>query len=286
MTARLAASSHGESRLRLLHVVRSGDRHDPRDLTCAVRFEGDFTAAFVEGRTQGVVPGETLKGLVRQAIRAHGSDEIERMALDLSARVLDAHRQISRVRVEVVERAWARVEVAGKSHEQAFVVGGPEERTAVVTSNGERSSVVSGIAHLPLMRTAGFLDARSGVRAEDGSEDGVSGLLVGVLSARWSYRSADVTFGPTRHGVREALLDTFARHAARSVEFTLYAMAEVVLAMFEDVSDVTLRLDERPNAPADPFAVPEGADDLFIPADEPVRRVEMSLERGEPRSTS
>ena len=43
---RLGASSQGESRLRMLRIVRRGDRHDARDLTVSIRFEGDFAAAF------------------------------------------------------------------------------------------------------------------------------------------------------------------------------------------------------------------------------------------------
>ena len=36
---RIAASSQGEARLRMLRLVRRGDRHDPRDLTVSFRFE-------------------------------------------------------------------------------------------------------------------------------------------------------------------------------------------------------------------------------------------------------
>ncbi|MBA2260684.1 MAG: urate oxidase, partial [Acidobacteria bacterium] len=61
---RIAGSSHGESRLRMLRVVRRGDRHDPRDLTISFRFEGEFSAAFLEGRSDILLPGETIKNLV------------------------------------------------------------------------------------------------------------------------------------------------------------------------------------------------------------------------------
>ena len=56
---RLGASSQGESRLRMLRIVRRGDRHDARDLTVSIRFEGDFATAFREGRSDGLIPGET-----------------------------------------------------------------------------------------------------------------------------------------------------------------------------------------------------------------------------------
>ena len=43
-------------------------------------------------------------------------------------------------------------------------------------------------------------------------------------------------------------------HAARSVQHTLYAMADVVLATYEEILDVTLAMHERPYRPADLFS--------------------------------
>ena len=74
---RLGASSQGESRLRMLRVVRRGDRHDARDLTVSIRFEGEFATAFLEGRSDGIIPGEILKSLVHRIVREHAGAELE-----------------------------------------------------------------------------------------------------------------------------------------------------------------------------------------------------------------
>ena len=50
------------------------------------------------------------------------------------------------------------------------------------------------------------------------------------------------------------MTETFAMHAARSVQHTLYAMADVVLATYEEILDVTLSMHERPYRPADLFS--------------------------------
>src|SRR5258708_19748021 len=60
----IQSSSYGESRLRMLRVMRRGDRHDPKDLTIAVRFEGNFSAAFTGADPAGLLPGEPIKNLV------------------------------------------------------------------------------------------------------------------------------------------------------------------------------------------------------------------------------
>ena len=277
---RLVTSSHGESRLRMLRIVRRGDRHDPRDLAVSIGFEGGFAAAVLDGRADGLIPGETLKAFVHGVVREHAAGEIEALGLALCRRMLATHRQITRVRVDVAEQPWARVDVAGKAQGQAFVLGSPEQRTAAVTSNGTQTAVISGIEHLGVMRTSGFLTSRAGPRPDDGTEDAVQSLLVGTLSARWTYSNPEVTFGPYRQGVRAAITETLAVHAARSVQYTLYAIADVVLATYEEILDITLAMHERPYRPADLFTLQvENPDELFVAAEEPVGIVEVTVER-------
>lgn len=276
---RIGSSSHGESRLRMLRVMRRGDRHDPKELGVSFRFEGDFAAAFREGRTEGLLPGETLKNIVHRAAREFGSGEIEEFGLALCGRVLSEHRAITRARVDITERPWMRLDVGGRPEGQAFMAGTPELKTAAITSNGPRSAVVSGIQALSVMRTSGFAP-KPAQAAEDGTADGLQRLLVAELSARWSYSSPDVTFRTYREGVRAVIVETFARHASRSVQHTLYAMADLVLASYQEIADVTLALQERPYRPADLFSAGvENSDDLFVAIEEPVGVVEVTVER-------
>jgi urate oxidase len=288
---RIGASSHGESRVRMLRVVRRGDRHDARDLTVACRFEGDFAGAFVEGTSHGLLPGEALKSLVHATARQHAGAEIENFGLALCNRLLTGYERLTRARVEISEQPWGRLEVGGKAQGQAFLAGTPERRTVAVTSNGSQVAVVSGIDQLTIMRTSGFAPTRKGAPERDASgvDDGLQPLLVATLTAQWTYSSPDVTFGPYRQGVRAAIVETFGCHATRSVQHTLYQIAEVVLSSYEELTDITLSLQERPYRLADPFssgvAHPDRPDDLFVAIEEPVGIVEVTVERDK-RATS
>jgi urate oxidase len=280
---RIGSSSHGESRLRMLRVVRRGDRHDARDLTVACRFEGDFSAAFVSGDQSGLLPGEALKNLVYSTARQHAGAEIEKFGLALCDRLLTGYKQVTRARVEITEQPWGRLEVGGKAQGQVFLAGTPERRTTAITSNGSQVAVVSGIEQLTIMRTSGFAPDQRRASAADqasGADDGLQRLLVASLSARWTYNSSDVTFDPYRQGVRSAIVETFGCHASRSVHQTLYQIADVVLSSFEEVSDITLSLHERPYRPTDLFSVGvENPDELFVAREEPLGVVEITVER-------
>lgn len=280
---RIAASSQGEARLRMLRLVRRGDRHDPRELTVSFRLEGAFEPAFLEGRAEGLLPGEALKRLVHRITCEQGTRELEELGLALAREVIERQASITRVRVELHEGIWQRLEAGGKAQLQAFVAGSAEERVAAVTSNGPQTSVVGGLDGLTLMRSAGFAPARRAggdIPDDSGASDGLQPLLVGELSARWTYTSGEITFGVYRRGIRSAILDTFAWHQSASVQHLLYATADVVLATCEELADVTLTFHERPYRPADLFTSGvENPDELFVVLEEPVGTVQVTVER-------
>lgn len=276
---RIGAHVHGENRIRLLRIVRRGDRHDPRDLSVSCRFEGAFSGSF-EDEGASLLPGEAVRNLVHVTARDDGGGEIEAFGLALCRRILEGYPQVGRARCEITEQPWARVEVGGKAQGQAFVAASPEKRTATVTSNGPQVALVAGIEDLTIMRSAGFAPPRHRADEAGGVDDGLQRLLIATLAARWTYTSPDVTFGPYRQGVRAAVVETFGCQGRRSVQQTLYSIADVVLASFEEIADVTLTVQERPYRPADLFGAGlENPDDLFVALDEPLGVVQVTVER-------
>ena len=264
------SGSYGESRLRMLRVLRRGDRHDPKDLTVALRLEGDDA---------GVIPGEAIKNLVHRVARDEDHPGIETLALSMSARILAAHRGVRLARVEVAEQPWTRLEAGGKPQAQAFTPGGVERRLVTVTSNGERTSIVAGLENLVLLRTSGFVSSERHGPQEEPAADGVQRLFIASLSARWTYTSGEIAFAASRQGVRAAIVDTFAWHRGRTAHDTLAAIADVVLASYQEIADVTLTLEERPYRPVDLLELSVNGDALFVAHDEPIGIVEITVVR-------
>jgi len=253
----------------MLRVLRHGDRHDPKDLTIALRLDGDAAA---------MVPGEAIKNLVHRIARDEDHATIETLALSMCARILAAHAGIRLSRVDIVEQPWARLEAGGKPQGKTFTPAGVERRTVTVTSNGSKMSVTGGLDNLVLLRTSGFVPPE-GRASEEPTVDGLQRLFVASLSARWAYASGDVAFAAGRQGVRAAILDTFAWHAGRSAHDTLTAIADVVLESCLEISEVTLTLQERPYRPVDLLELSLDGDALFVAHDEPVGMVEITVAR-------
>jgi urate oxidase len=278
--ARLASNSYGKARIRLVKVIRHGDRHDVKDLTVGVRLEGDFEEAHVVGDNRKILPTDTMKNTVYALAASLKIDQIEPFGIALVGHFLRENPQVSRARVEISERAWGRLPVNGRPHDHAFVDSGTERRTASVTSNGERVSVVAGIEGLQILKTtgsafAGFLKDPFTTLRETQDR-----IFATTLTAKWTYIKPDVTFGPYWLGVRQALLDTFSIHDSQSVQHTLYAMAEAVLSAYEEIAEITLTMPNRHHLLVDLSSFKlENRNEIFVATEEPHGVIEATITR-------
>ena len=270
--SKVHSSTYGESRLRMLRVLQRGDRHDPKDLTIALRFEGPIDA---------MVPGEPVKNLVHRVVRSqdHAASAIESLALEICAQILSRHPGIGLARVDVSEQPWSRLDAGGKAQGQAFTPAGVERRTASVSGNGTRVSVSAGLENLVLLRTGGFVPTSRGRPADEPTADGLQRVFVAALSARWAYTTGEIAFTPYRAGVRQAIVDTFAWHKGPAIRDTLAAIADVVLASYLEIAQITLSLQEHPYRPVDLLELSVDGDALFVVRDEPVGLIEITVDR-------
>ena len=278
----ITANSYGKSEVRLVTVRRGPDRHELKDVTVAIRLEGDFAAAYTQGDNTGVVATDTMKNTVYALAAEHPFDDVEDFGLALTAHLTKIYPQVSSARVELTEHLWERIEAAGP-HPHAFRRAGSERRTAVVTRDHDTVHVLAGLEDLVVMKTAksafeGFPRDRWTTLKETGDR-----LLATALRATWRYSRPDVPgipFGRLWSDVRRVLLETFAEHDSRSVQHTLYAMGEAVLETL-DVEEIHLAMPNRHHLPVDltPFGQ-ENRNEIFVATTEPYGLIEATLRRG------
>jgi urate oxidase len=111
-------------------------------------------------------------------------------------------------------------------------------------------------------------------------QDDRDSILSTVIEAEWLYSEEDPEFGPLWHAVRKILLETFAEHESHSLQHTLYAMGDAILANFENISEIHLSLPSKQFYLAD--LAPLGMDNpgaVFLPRGEPQATIEATLKK-------
>ena len=117
----LAETAYGKSSVRLVKVSRHGDRHDLKDLTVSIRFEGEYDQSYTDGDNREVLPTDTMKNTVYALAATNSVGEPEAFGRVLAEHFLERNPRLRRVRVDLTEQAWGRIAVGAREHGQAFV---------------------------------------------------------------------------------------------------------------------------------------------------------------------
>src|SRR5690349_1817139 len=150
----LSETSYGKSRIRLVKVTRHGDRHELRDFTVAVAFEGRYDTSYIAGDNSDVLPTDTMKNTVYALAGRDGVGEPETFAQALGAHFIERNPKLDRVIVDILDHGWDRISMGDRQHGRAFVRRGPETRTAQVITDRRGSQVTAGITDLIIMKTS------------------------------------------------------------------------------------------------------------------------------------
>lgn len=274
----LTWNRYGKSRVRLVKVNRAREPHELIDLTVEVQLEGAFGDVYVEGDNSSCLATDTMKNTVYAFARRGALDRIEPFAIRLADHFA-AIPPVSRARISAVEHPWTRLSADGRPHPHAFIQPGGEQWTAVVTREESGLSVRSGIANLVVLKTtdSGFSGfPRDKYTTLPETEDRI---LATAATASWLYRQGFTDFA-MRDRVRAALVETFAAHRSRSVQHTLYAMAEAALGSCADIDEITLTLPNRHHLVVDlaPFGL-DNPNEVFVATDQPFGLIEATIRR-------
>jgi urate oxidase len=276
----LSNTAYGKSSVRLVKISRHGDRHDLKDVTVAIRFEGDFDRSYTHGENADVLPTDTMKNTVYALAAAHSVDEPEAFGALLARHFIDRNPKLRRVRVDLREHSWGRIAVGARSHNHAFVSQGAEVRSARVIADQDAVTVSAGIENLVVLKSSrsaftGFLRDEYTTLA-----DATDRILATAMTATWTYRPLELDYNLAWRAVRTTLLETFAEHDSQSVQHTLHAMASAALDNVEALMSIHLVMPNRHHLPVDVsrFGL-DNRNEIFVPTDEPFGLIEATLRR-------
>jgi urate oxidase len=276
----LAETAYGKSSVRLVKVSRHGDRHDLKDLTVSIRFEGEYDQSYTDGDNREVLPTDTMKNTVYALAATNSVGEPEAFGRVLAEHFLERNPRLRRVRIDLTEQAWGRIAVGAREHGQAFVRQSAEARSASVQGQGDRITIGAGVKDLVILKSSrsGFTGFRRD--AYTTLPDVADRILATALTATWHYRTSDLDFNLTWRAVRNTLLEAFGEHDSRSVQHTLHAMGRAVVDNVDAVTAIRLVMPNKHHLPVDltPLGL-QNRNEIFVPTDEPYGLIEATVMR-------
>jgi len=281
MPVKIVQNNYGKSRVRLMKLKRDGDTHHLQNINVKIAFEGDFTDIHAVGDNSKCLPTDTMKNTVYAlAAQTPGIEEIECFGLRLARYFLAENEQVSRVLIDIIEHKYTRIPVDGKEHPHSFTKSGGEKRTTSIRASRDDESVESGLEDLTVIKTtrsgfAGFAKDKYTTLPEVTDR-----IFCTSVKANWRYTRPDVATEDLWSSIRRTILDTFAGHDSLSVQHTLYAMGEAVLAGHPDVSEIAFSLPNIHCIPVDVTRFGEQDNSaIFWPTEEPHGLIEARLSR-------
>jgi urate oxidase len=281
LMAALAENRYGKSRVRVVKVKRHPDRHDLREWNVEILLEGDFESCFVEGDNSKILPTDTMKNAVYALSRSSSAECMEDFGKELIAFFMERNPQVCAARVSLSEKAWEHMQVGGKPHPTTFVQSSGECQTAEIAAKRDGvPSVQSGLENLVILKTAGSEFAGFIKDSLTTLPEATERLFGTAVRARWAYSSPTAAFATLRAKIREILLSVFARHSSKSVQHTLYAMGEGVLANVPEILDIELTMPNKHCLLVDLSRFgQDNPNEIFVPIDEPHGTIEARLRR-------
>lgn len=281
MAISLGYHQYGKAEVRLVHVDRSTPVHRIKDVNVTSQLIGDFTDTHLTGDNSKVIPTDTQKNTAYALARLGGVGAIEDFALRMARHFVDGYEQVTGARQEVEEYTWGRITTSsGGPHDHAFVRAGTEVRTTVVRKDGPAEAVVSGLKDLVVLKSTGSefhgfpeVEYTSLVETDDR-------ILATAVSAGWRYVGTDVDWDKTFADVRQILLDRFALTHSLSLQQTLYAMGEGVLAQHPEIAEIRFSMPNKHHFLVDMTQWGlENPNEVWYAADRPYGLIEASVVR-------
>ncbi len=277
----LAENRYGKSRVRLMKVTHHDHGQDLREWTVQVLLKGDFDAAHLLGDNSKILPTDTMKNTIYSIARNSKATAMEDFAKELVDFLLGRNPQVESASVRIESTLWKRLTVDGKPHPSAFSRGSDElQITTVERAQNGPFHILSGLDNLVILKTAnsgfeGYI--KDSLTTLPETKDRLFGTAV---SATWRYVAPNFQFDAIRIKLRETMLRTFANHDSKSVQQTLYAMAESALETIPEIDEIEITMPNKHCLLVDLSRFgQDNPNEIFVPTDEPHGLIEARVRR-------
>jgi urate oxidase len=273
---KLVAHRYGKSRVRLMKILRTGERHAIKELTARVLLDGAFDRSYTHADNAPVVATDTMKNTLYVLAHEQLGEENEPFARAVAQHFLDRHSHVSQVTVELEERVWTRMGDQPHSFTQSEVMR-PFTR---LKASRSASELESGVRDLIVLKStasgfAGFHRDELTTLPETAER-----ILASAVRATWVWAAEPISYRTAQRAILDAMLVPFAGRYSPSVQATLFEMGTAALDACREIDRITLTM---PNLHCLPFDLTRfgrtNDHEIFVPTDEPHGDIEATVSR-------
>jgi urate oxidase len=263
-------------------VVRRGPTHFLWELTTAILLTGDFARVYTDGDNAPCIPTDTMKNTVYVLAKTHDFASPEEFGDIIARHFMDTFDQVHGVEVSISQKLWTRIPVGGKPHGYSFSSAGSARRTCTIRrERGGAARVTGGCAGLEVIKTTG--SGFSGFLKDQYTtlQETTDRILATSIDVTWDFlASAAPDCNAAFETALRVIPETFAVHESLSVQQTIYAMGEALLAQVPDISTVSFSLPNQHRLPVNlsPFKLPN-ENDIFVATSEPFGLIRGTVTR-------
>jgi urate oxidase len=272
MSVYLSDNAYGKSHVRFTKVTRRADRHELKEISADIQLRGQFDACYHAGDNSMVLPTDTMKNTVYALAARHAVESVEAFALFMADHFIN-HPQTPHcesVAITLRESRWNRIQVNGQPHAWAFTSGGDEKRVCTVTRSRNEIKLQGGIENLVVLKTtdSGFINfIRDSYTTLPDTADRI---FATSIKATWNYIAGEHDWNAAYDSIRNAIIQTFARHQSLAVQQTLYAMGEAAMGACGAIDEIAFELPNQHRVPMnlEPLGL-KNSNEIFITTSEP-----------------
>jgi urate oxidase len=275
----LGPAQYGKAEVRLLHVDRGGPQHGITDLNVTITLAGDMAEAYLAGDNAKVLATDAQKNTVYALARRFGVSPVEEFALRL-ARHFTAVPAVDRAQVRIEQYGWQRIDAGGAPHPHSFERLAGIRVASAHARDGGAAEVVAGVDDLVLLKSSGSEFQGFLTDPYTTLEPTQDRILATAVRGHWRYAATGQVWDAAFAGARAALAEAFAATYSRSLQQTLYAMGEAVLAAVPGVCEARFSLPNKHHFLVDlaPFGL-DNPGEVFYAADRPYGLIEGTVRR-------
>src|SRR5579883_798926 len=111
MSIVLGENRYGKSRVRLMKVVRNGERHQVLEWNVEVWLTGDFESCFKDGDNSRVLPTDTMKNTVYSLAQSSSAASIEDFAVELVSHFIESNPYAESAGAHIAATLWKHISV-------------------------------------------------------------------------------------------------------------------------------------------------------------------------------